>query len=457
MFDHIRTLSYINQSRIGTYGHSRGGLTSLLLSNYYPDDIAATVSIAGPDWGVLFNTSRPRNVLLCAGLQDTNVEVYEMREILSRFTGGFTQEDMLYGDFSDGTARKLIISNSQHNTMIFQRDVLTEMITWFEMAFYGSLTGPISLSFETNLGLMIVSATLGVISVLWGFFALQQLFFKAKLLKRVTTRDSRKVTLTLEEFKELNNLKRKKNPYDFTRPFIIAGIGAGAGGLSAAIVGLLPWTLLDYDIFFGLLSQVPFTFYVDQLELLFIIQLASLGLVLVLWLIERFLGKKTSLLERNEVKLELKGKWFTSAGLGVLFFLLLYLALSWSFSTLLDLSISRYRMTMFVAILPVILASNAICSLITFGMIQSRFKTKRFSDTWACLIIGMLFRGAIVAILYLSNVMTEPSLLLFAGFYVGNLAISVLSFHYLKSRTQETIFSSFFISWLLAWYGNFFI
>lgn len=137
---YIETLPYVDISSLGLVGHSlgAGAIRSATASR---GDIRATVFIAGglgemssdqSVYGIL-NRTFPSNLLVAIGKQDALFDLSQItREWLPQVFG-VTEEvapGQLYGDFTSGTARKLITPVTTHLLEPLDPAIVSETVTW---------------------------------------------------------------------------------------------------------------------------------------------------------------------------------------------------------------------------------------------------------------------------------------------------------------------------------------
>jgi len=107
----------------------------------------------------------PQNLLLAVGDRDNIVTKASVLNLLKTSTGGGEQIDKLYGNFSEGTARKMIVSpGTDHAAEMLDPYIVQEAISWIETSLDIS-TSPSSILFWPN-----ISLTLSMIGSLLSVF-----------------------------------------------------------------------------------------------------------------------------------------------------------------------------------------------------------------------------------------------------------------------------------------------
>ncbi len=154
VFDYVKQHpDRFDRLRLGVGGHSMGAATAIAFgSETNSDQIRVTIAL-----GMSAEISRtsPANLLMGIGLYEELHSPTAMRETLQQGTGEATTEFQLKGDFSDGSARKLVISStSNHLIEPFDPSLIQEAVMWAVKAF----------------GLPERSVLLTMPLVLWGWF-----------------------------------------------------------------------------------------------------------------------------------------------------------------------------------------------------------------------------------------------------------------------------------------------
>jgi len=141
---YLKSQPYVDSSSIGLVGHSLGaGAVRATVAR--ETQIDATILVAGglgdiaeePEYGVL-NSTYPRNLLVIVGKYDVLFDLKELtsEELPAAF--GTQQEilpNVLYGEFSAQTARKLIIPPTTHLFEPVDPTTISEIVAWIEYSF----------------------------------------------------------------------------------------------------------------------------------------------------------------------------------------------------------------------------------------------------------------------------------------------------------------------------------
>lgn len=147
---YLKSQPYVNASDIALVGHSLGAGAIRAAAAASDQSIIATVFIAGgfgstvadPAYGIL-TTEFPRNLLVIVGQYDSLFDLPQLEtEILPPVFG--TPDPvipgMLYGSFSDQTARKLVTPDTTHLLEPLDPTAISEIDSWMENAFFRDST-----------------------------------------------------------------------------------------------------------------------------------------------------------------------------------------------------------------------------------------------------------------------------------------------------------------------------
>ncbi len=124
---HLKQLPKIDSESIIVGGHSGGANTAYHLA-YQNKDINGVFAVAGrypPETSRTF----PNNLLLITGAKDTIVPPSTLKDVGFKLSGKKLEENVLYGNFENNTAKKLFISeNSGHLMEAFDKDIIQECL-----------------------------------------------------------------------------------------------------------------------------------------------------------------------------------------------------------------------------------------------------------------------------------------------------------------------------------------
>ncbi len=158
---YLKSLGNIN--KIGLVGHSMGSMTALRTADDYTNEVNATVAlgmVAGFEAGLrnliggtngtgteAYNLTRIRNLLVANGRYEQMFTESVTLDFLKLFTNRTdVQLEQQYGDFTNGTAAKAVIGGTEHLFEPHDPHIIYETVAWFELAFYGTVKWPISIT-----------------------------------------------------------------------------------------------------------------------------------------------------------------------------------------------------------------------------------------------------------------------------------------------------------------------
>ncbi len=153
---YVLTRDDVIAEQVALLGHSMGTGVVVTYGMEHPD-MGATIALSTIMTDV--TPSLPRNLLLLTGaLEFANLK-QNAEEALRN--GGGEQPGVLYGDFADGTARRLeFVPNAEHVTILFSRTALAQCVEWLDAAFGHSSSGWIGMSMGWVL--LLYAAALGL-------------------------------------------------------------------------------------------------------------------------------------------------------------------------------------------------------------------------------------------------------------------------------------------------------
>lgn len=127
----------------GVLGHSLGAGVSLLFQNVsvLPQSTVIIGGGMGDQFGELLqpiNQTSPRNLMLANGVYDELVSLQMATDTLAQATGLTSSEPQkTYGDFTEGTARKLVLSLTNHLFETSDSMIIAESVDWLVRSLQG--------------------------------------------------------------------------------------------------------------------------------------------------------------------------------------------------------------------------------------------------------------------------------------------------------------------------------
>ncbi|MCE7743113.1 MAG: hypothetical protein GOP50_11750 [Candidatus Heimdallarchaeota archaeon] len=139
---YLKSLDYVNSSNIGLVGHSMG-VGAIRATSIIEDGVRAHIFLGGIYsnssliiYGELNETS-PSNLLVVIGEYDALFDLQEVNDILQPVFGTTEtiEVGVLYGNFTNGTARKLITPKTTHLFEPISGDYINESVSWMANSF----------------------------------------------------------------------------------------------------------------------------------------------------------------------------------------------------------------------------------------------------------------------------------------------------------------------------------
>jgi dienelactone hydrolase len=139
---HVKSLPFVDQGAVAVVGHSLGAGAARRTA--VTESIAAVAFIGGGVGGMVedelygvLNQTFPRNMLLAIGEHDV---LFELDKIVVELQSAFdtqqpVRKGVTYGDFDNGTARRLVVSPTTHLFEPLAPTIVTEVVAWIEEAF----------------------------------------------------------------------------------------------------------------------------------------------------------------------------------------------------------------------------------------------------------------------------------------------------------------------------------
>jgi pimeloyl-ACP methyl ester carboxylesterase len=122
----------VSDGRIALLGHSMASDIGVRYAQAHPD-IVATVAVS------LFTrdvtASSPRNLLIIDGALEPAFLRDEAYRLVAMAAGKRAEERVTYGNFTDGTARRLALAaGAEHISVLYNRDSMAESLAWLNEA-----------------------------------------------------------------------------------------------------------------------------------------------------------------------------------------------------------------------------------------------------------------------------------------------------------------------------------
>jgi hypothetical protein len=176
-FSYLQNLPFVDEERCGLAGHSLGGEWTYLAAMQNPE--VKAISFSGFAYQEDATTNLPPNMLMIFGKYDeyrqrmTGTRDFESEWMLSPQTkaafGSTTANfNTTYGDFSNGTARRVHMTHTTHVGESFDRGAIAEAVNWFSQA----LNPDVTLSIPADQQIWRIKEVGSLIAMIAGFFSL---------------------------------------------------------------------------------------------------------------------------------------------------------------------------------------------------------------------------------------------------------------------------------------------
>ena len=200
--DFLESLSYVNSSNIGLVGHSMG-VGAIRAASLINGNIKAHIFVGGLSIGENttiygnLNSVSPSNLLVAIGKYDEVFNIEEVKEELKPVFGTtkIVKEDILYGDFSNLTARKLIIPKTNHLFEPINRKLVKESVNWMIESFnFGEIKNGVLFPSRD------LFMTIGFFAFIGIVFVVSEIAFEISFFRKITIYEE-KVELTFSFWK----------------------------------------------------------------------------------------------------------------------------------------------------------------------------------------------------------------------------------------------------------------
>jgi len=145
---YLTTLSFVDSDNIGVMGHSMGGMNAVKLPGLFPENVKAVVQQASspgsPDLpNVLVLQARYDEFV---GFRENQLRTEELTSSETRLAAlgveGPIEWDTTYGNFDDGTARRMAFINMDHHLLPLMNKSVAEAVNWMNEALRDGEGGP---------------------------------------------------------------------------------------------------------------------------------------------------------------------------------------------------------------------------------------------------------------------------------------------------------------------------
>ena len=151
--------------RLAVLGHSMASDIVVRFAQAHPD-VEATVAISV--FSPVVTPSSPRNLLVIVGALEPAMLRNEGLRIVNLTSGGAASPGETYGQFSDGSARRLVLARGvEHIGVLYSHDSMVEALRWMNAAFGDRPQGE-----ADNRGRWLALVFIGIVALAWPLSAL---------------------------------------------------------------------------------------------------------------------------------------------------------------------------------------------------------------------------------------------------------------------------------------------
>jgi Serine aminopeptidase, S33 len=149
-----------SDGRIAVLGHSMASDIVIRFAQAHPD-VQATVAVSV--FSPAVTATSPRNLLVIVGALEPSMLRNEGLRLVDQAAGGNAVAGKTYGDFSDGTARQLVLARGvEHIGVLYSHDSLTASLHWINAALGQHQAGSVD-----RRGPWLALTFLGIIALAW--------------------------------------------------------------------------------------------------------------------------------------------------------------------------------------------------------------------------------------------------------------------------------------------------
>ncbi|MEM2142095.1 MAG: alpha/beta fold hydrolase [Candidatus Thorarchaeota archaeon] len=136
--DYLATLPSVDNTRIGVVGHSMGG--GIAREAISESSVVVNAFVAIGSWVSWANTTYPNNLLVAVGDFDS-LSSYPSNPALLQDVFGTLDitPGTIYGSFSDGTARMIVIPRTNHLFETIDPTIVSETVDWMRNSLKGGV------------------------------------------------------------------------------------------------------------------------------------------------------------------------------------------------------------------------------------------------------------------------------------------------------------------------------
>ncbi|MDN3276623.1 alpha/beta fold hydrolase [Frankia sp. RB7] len=149
-----------SDGRLAVLGHSMASDIVVRFAQAHPD-VEATVAVSV--FSPVVTPASPRNLLVIVGALEPAMLRNEGLRIVNLTAGGTAIPGETYGQFSDGTARRLVLARGvEHIGVLYSHDSMVETVRWINAAFGDRPQGEVD-----SRGLWLALVFSGIVALAW--------------------------------------------------------------------------------------------------------------------------------------------------------------------------------------------------------------------------------------------------------------------------------------------------
>jgi pimeloyl-ACP methyl ester carboxylesterase len=149
-----------SDGRLAVLGHSMASDIVVRFAQAHPD-VSATVAVSV--FSPVATATTPRNLLVIVGALEPSMLKNEGLRIVNLGAGGNAVAGRTYGNFSDGSARRLVLARGvEHIGVLYSRDSMEQSLQWMNDTF-----GRMGINFIDIRGRWLALAFLGITALAW--------------------------------------------------------------------------------------------------------------------------------------------------------------------------------------------------------------------------------------------------------------------------------------------------
>jgi hypothetical protein len=236
--EYLADLDFVDDTQLGLIGHSMGGGISWSAIENSVVTVRA-VALVGSGVRSSANATYPNNMLVAVGDFDELSYPLNLTYLETSFGVSPVESGITYGDFSDGTARRLVFAGTNHLFVTVDSTIVSETVEWMKNSLKGTEEDEYWISQQDMIyPLWLIGGFIGILGVVLTIFPMLA------------------ILIDLPIFSDL-----KKSPsmeyVASTRVYFVLGALYGAIGVGLFFPLLGIGTLLDFLIDFPQYRAVP--------------------------------------------------------------------------------------------------------------------------------------------------------------------------------------------------------